>query len=74
MPVRQCVQCRCDGDQLVVGACGGGFNNDCPGGEFSLLECCNVPEFYYGHCEVGGCTAAAVCSAVCRCGAAAGGN
>ena len=22
---------RCDGDQIAVGACGGGFNNDCPG-------------------------------------------
>ena len=22
---------RCDGDQLVVGACGSGFNADCPG-------------------------------------------
>ena len=22
---------RCDGDQLVVGACGSGFNGDCPG-------------------------------------------
>ena len=20
---------RCDGDQIAVGACGGGFNNDC---------------------------------------------
>ena len=22
---------RCDGDQIAVGACGGGFNSDCPG-------------------------------------------
>ena len=22
---------RCDGDQVAVGACGSGFNNDCPG-------------------------------------------
>ena len=22
---------RCDGDQVVVGACRSGFNNDCPG-------------------------------------------
>ena len=62
---------RCDGDQIAVGACGGGFNNDCPGsadtalslqwcysatckypgGEFTLVECCRVPEFYYGTCE-----------------------
>ena len=29
---------RCDGDQLVVGACGGGFNSDCPGAiSFSLV-------------------------------------
>eukprot|EP00091_Calanus_sinicus_P023243 TRINITY_DN7739_c0_g1_i2.p1 TRINITY_DN7739_c0_g1~~TRINITY_DN7739_c0_g1_i2.p1 ORF type:complete len:183 (-),score=47.91 TRINITY_DN7739_c0_g1_i2:162-662(-) len=45
---------RCDGDQLVVGACGSGFNADCPGGAFTLVECCRVPEFYYGSCEVRG--------------------
>ena len=45
---------RCDGDQLAVGACGSGFNNDCPGGTFTLMECCRVPEFYYGTCEVRG--------------------
>merc|ERR1711942_577177 len=45
---------RCDGDMLVVGACGSGFNNDCPGGAFTLVECCRVPEFYYGSCEVRG--------------------
>ena len=42
---------RCDGDQLAVGACGSGFNNDCPGGTFTLVECCRVAEFYYGTCE-----------------------
>ena len=26
---------RCDGDMLVVGACGSGFNNDCPGRIYS---------------------------------------
>ena len=45
---------RCDGDQLAVGACGSGFNNDCPDGTFTLLECCRVAEFYYGTCEVRG--------------------
>merc|ERR1711982_282441 len=45
---------RCDGDQLVVGACGGGFNSDCPDGAFTLVECCRMPEFYYGSCEVHG--------------------
>ena len=45
---------RCDGDQLAVGACGGGFNSDCPGETFTLFECCRVPDFYYGSCEVRG--------------------
>ena len=45
---------RCDGDQIAVGACGGGFNSDCPGGAFTMVECCRVPEFYYGLCEVRG--------------------
>ena len=39
---------RCDGDQLAVGACGSGFNNDCPGDTFTLVQCCRVPDFYYG--------------------------
>merc|ERR1711970_1185540 len=43
---------RCDGDQLVVGACGSGFNNDCPDSTFALVECCQLPDFYYGSCEV----------------------
>merc|ERR1711887_11124 len=43
---------RCDGDQLVVGACGSGFNNDCPDKTFALVECCQLPDFYYGSCEV----------------------
>ena len=29
---------RCDGDMLVVGACGSGFNNDCPGNYCSILS------------------------------------
>ena len=37
-----------------MGACGSGFNSDCPGDSFTLLECCRVPEFYYGSCEVRG--------------------
>merc|ERR1712012_1262417 len=48
---------RCDGDQIAVGACGGGFNSDCPGGAFTLLEC---PEIHSdsghlieGFCESG---------------------
>ena len=28
---------RCDGDQIAVGACGGGFNNDCPGSADTAL-------------------------------------
>ena len=29
---------RCDGDQIAVGACGGGFNNDCPGSADTALS------------------------------------
>ena len=29
---------RCDGDQIAVGACGGGFNNDCPGSSDTVLS------------------------------------
>merc|ERR1719431_2055924 len=54
---------RCDGDMLVVGACGSGFNNDCPGGAFTLVECCRVPEFYYGTCEVRGGSWGVLCRA-----------
>ena len=41
---------KCDGDQVVVGACGGGRNPDC-GGYNTQLLCCSLPMFYYSNCE-----------------------
>merc|ERR1719481_1002999 len=43
---------RCDGDQLVVGSCGSGRYNDCPGPSFTQLQCCAVEGFYYGSCVI----------------------
>ena len=43
---------RCDGDQLVVGACGSGFNNDCPGRLVSLVQVhhINLNSFFGRRC------------------------
>jgi len=41
---------KCDGNQVVVGACGAGRYGDCPGDSWHQLLCCTLPNFYYGHC------------------------
>ena len=42
---------KCDGDQVVVGACGGGHNADCDPGYYVQMLCCSLPMFYYSNCE-----------------------
>ena len=45
---------KCDGNEVVVGACGGGSNRDCPDNSAHQLKCCAIPGYYYSDCDVFG--------------------
>ena len=45
------VELKCDGDQIVVGACGSGENGDCANGIYTKLLCCSFPFYYYSNCN-----------------------
>ena len=42
---------QCDGNQVVVGACGAGRYADCPGDTWHQILCCAMPDFVYGECQ-----------------------
>ena len=44
------VEVKCDGNQVVVGACGAGHYADCPNGAWHQILCCSLPMFYYEKC------------------------
>merc|ERR1712123_176981 len=45
---------KCDGNEVVVGACGSGAHKDCPGGTVHELKCSAIPGYYYSGCNIYG--------------------
>ena len=40
----------CEGNELPIGSCGSGQNDDCDDGVWEQLFCCDMPDFHYQDC------------------------
>ena len=42
---------QCDGNQVIVGACGAGRYADCPDESWHQILCCSMPNYVYENCQ-----------------------
>ena len=40
----------CEGNEIAIGSCGSGKNDDCGSGDWHQLLCCDMPDYVYSDC------------------------
>ena len=41
---------QCEGNELAIGSCGSGKNDDCSSGQWHQILCCDMPDYLYQDC------------------------